>query len=70
MVEALLICSEFLKRRSELREALEAQGKHFRSDMDMEVKFKADQIILGASIVNLGGQSPMENISKLIHEGV
>ena len=44
---------EFLKRRNELREALEAQGKHYQSDMDTVVNFKADQIILGTSAVNL-----------------
>ena len=49
-----------------VREAFEAQGKHFRSDIEIEAKFKADQIILGASIFKFGGQSQMEIISVVI----
>ena len=68
--EALLMCSKFLKRRDELREAFEAQEDQLRLDMEREAKFVADQNILGASIVNFEGQSPTEKLSKLIHEGV
>ena len=39
-------------------------------DEERKAKFVADQIVVGASIVNLRGQSPTEKISKLIHDGV
>ena len=70
VTDFLLMWSEFLERKNELMEAFEAQQEQLGPDEERDAKFIAGQIILGASIVNLGGQSPREKISKLIQDGV
>lgn len=55
---------EFLQRKKESEKASEAQKKQLELDAERVAKFKANQTILGASIVNFG--SPAEKVSKLI----